>query len=136
MSIWFIVARNDAGDREVGILHRGEYIFQGGKKRIRRNLIPTAFAQSGGQSWPVANQSLPEADAWPDPRAAETGDTGEHSSSATFTDSSTTSTVSWPSYSGGVELPPATDPAAIQAAGAEPFGEPDPTADPHNQEHA
>ena len=98
--------------------------------------IPTAFAQSGGQSWPVANQSLPEADAWPDPRAAETGDTGEHSSSATFTDSSTTSTVSWPSYSGGVELPPATDPAAIQAAGAEPFGEPDPTADPHNQEHA
>ena len=31
---------------------------------------------------------------------------------------------------------PAVDPAAIQAADAEPLGEPDPTADPDNQEHA
>jgi hypothetical protein len=44
MSIWFIVARNDAGDREIGILHRGEYIFHGGKKRLRRTLLPPAFA--------------------------------------------------------------------------------------------
>ena len=54
-----------------------------------------------------------------------------------FGDSSATSTtVSWPSYSGGVELPPETDPAVIQAADAEPLGEPDPTADPDHQEHA
>ena len=54
-----------------------------------------------------------------------------------FGDSSATSTtVSWPSYSGGVELPPETDPAVIQAVDAEPLGEPDPTADPDHQEHA
>ena len=54
-----------------------------------------------------------------------------------FGDSSATSTtVSWPSYSGGVELPPKTDPAVIQAVDAEPLGEPDPTADPDHQEHA
>ena len=54
-----------------------------------------------------------------------------------FGDSSETSTtVSWPSYSGGVELPPETDPAVIQAVDAEPLGEPDPTADPDHQEHA
>ena len=54
-----------------------------------------------------------------------------------FGDSSATSTtVSWPSSSGGVELPPETDPAVIQAVDAEPLGEPDPTADPDHQEHA
>ena len=54
-----------------------------------------------------------------------------------FGDSSAASTtVSWPSYSGGVELPPETDPAVIQAVDAEPLGEPDPTADPDHQEHA
>lgn len=54
-----------------------------------------------------------------------------------FGDSSATSTtVSWPSYSDGVELPPQADPAVIQAVDAEPLGEPDPTADPDNQEHA
>ena len=50
--------------------------------------------------------------------------------------SATSITVSWPSYSGGVELPPETDPAVIQAVDAEPLGEPDPTADPDHQEHA
>ena len=50
--------------------------------------------------------------------------------------SATSTTVSWPSYSDGVELPPAADPAAIQAAAAEPLGETAPTEDPHNQEHA
>ena len=54
-----------------------------------------------------------------------------------FGDSSATSTtVSWPSYSDGVELPPEADPAVIQAVDAEPLGEPDPTADPDHQEHA
>ena len=54
-----------------------------------------------------------------------------------FGDSSATSTtVSWPSYSDGVELPPQADPAVIQAVDAEPLSEPDPTADPDNQEHA
>ena len=50
--------------------------------------------------------------------------------------SATSTTVSWPSYSDGVELPPETDPAGIQAVDAEPLGEPDPTADPDHQEHA
>ena len=54
-----------------------------------------------------------------------------------FGDSSATSTtVSWPSYSDGVELPPQADPAVIQAVDAEPLSEPDPTADPDNQERA
>ena len=54
-----------------------------------------------------------------------------------FGDSSATSTtVSWPSYSDGVELPPEADPAVIQAVDAEPLSEPDPTADPDNQERA
>lgn len=54
-----------------------------------------------------------------------------------FGDSSATSTtVSWPSYSDGVELPPQADPAVIQAVDAEPLSEPDPTVDPDNQERA
>ena len=54
-----------------------------------------------------------------------------------FGDSSATpTTVSWPSYSDGVELPPQADPAVIQAVDAEPLSEPDPTADPDNQERA
>ena len=54
-----------------------------------------------------------------------------------FGDSSATSTtVSWPSYSDGVELPPQADPAVIPAVDAEPLSEPDPTADPDNQERA
>ena len=48
----------------------------------------------------------------------------------------TSTTVSWPSYSDGVELPPQADPAVIQAVDAEPLSEPDPTADPDNQERA
>ena len=59
------------------------------------------------------------------------------SPSGFFGDSSATSTtVSWPSYSDGVELPPQADPAVIQAVDAEPLSEPDPTADPDNQERA
>lgn len=100
--------------------------------------MPTDFAQPQPQSWPVADQ--PEMTAAPEGPGAEAQTAGESSSPAVFTDPSTTpsttSTVSWPSYSDGVELPPETDPAAIQAADAEPLGEPDPTADPHNQEHA
>ncbi|TFH51456.1 hypothetical protein E4J66_12020 [Actinomyces viscosus] len=96
--------------------------------------VPTGFAQPGAQPWPVTDQSRPEPVAGPEPQPVETEDAGESSSSAVFTDPSTT--VSWPSYSGGVELPPTADPAAIQAADAEPLGEPDPTADPHHQEHA
>ncbi len=58
-------------------------------------------------------------------------------SPSSFGDSSATSTtVSWPSYSDGVELPPQADPAVIQAVDAEPLSEPDPTADPDNQERA
>ena len=58
-------------------------------------------------------------------------------SPSSFGDSSATSTtVSWPSYSDGVELPPQADPSVIQAVDAEPLSEPDPTADPDNQERA
>ncbi|WP_167147689.1 hypothetical protein [Actinomyces sp. ZJ308] len=95
-----------------------------------------ATEQPGSQPWQVPEQLGAEANAEPRPQAAEPEGSGENSSSAGLTDPSTTSTVSWPSYSDGVELPPAADPAAIQAADAEPLGEPDPTADPHNQEHA
>ena len=113
--------------------------------------IPTDFAQPQAQSWQPADQPQPDArtrpvadqpemTAAPEGPGTQAGSTGESSSPAVFTDPSTTpsttSTVSWPSYSGGVELPPAADPAAVQAADAEPLGEPDPTADPHNQEHA
>ena len=50
--------------------------------------------------------------------------------------SATSTTVSWPSCSDGVELPPEADPSVIQAVDAEPLSEPDPTADPDNQERA
>ena len=124
--------------------------------------IPDGLAQPEAQSWPAADQPQPEAQSWPtadqpqpETESWPTADRSEATSvpqdlveveeevqepafSATSpADSSATSTtVSWPSYSDGVELPPAADPAAIQAAAAEPLGEPDPTEDPHNQEHA
>ena len=124
--------------------------------------IPDGLAQPEVQSWPAADQPQPEVQSWPaadqpQPEAQPwpAADRSEATSvpqdlveveeevqepafSATSpADSSATSTtVSWPSYSDGVELPPAADPAAIQAAAAEPLGEPDPTEDPHNQEHA
>ena len=105
--------------------------------------------QPEAQSWPAADQPQPEAQSWPTADRSEATsvpqdlveveeEVQEPAFSATSpADSSATSTtVSWPSYSDGVELPPAADPAAIQAAAAEPLGEPDPTEDPHNQEHA
>ena len=101
------------------------------------------------QSWPAADQPQPEAQPWPAADRSEATsvpqdlveveeEVQEPAFPATSpADSSATSTtVSWPSYSDGVELPPAADPAAIQAAAAEPLGETDPTEDPHNQEHA
>ena len=111
--------------------------------------IPDGLAQPEAQSWPAADQPQPEAQSWPTADRSEATsvpqdlveveeEVQEPAFSATSpADSSATSTtVSWPSYSDGVELPPAADPAAIQAAAAEPLGEPDPTEDPHNQEHA
>ena len=105
--------------------------------------------QPEAQPWPAADQPQPEVQSWPAADRSEATsvpqdlveveeEVQEPAFSATSpADSSATSTtVSWPSYSDGVELPPAADPAAIQAAAAEPLGEPDPTEDPHNQEHA
>ena len=124
--------------------------------------IPDGLAQPEVQSWPAADQPQPEVQSWPaadqpQPEAQPwpAADRSEATSvpqdlveveeevqepafpATSPADSSATSTtVSWPSYSDGVELPPAADPAAIQAAAAEPLGETDPTEDPHNQEHA
>ena len=124
--------------------------------------IPDGLAQPEAQSWPAADQPQPEAQSWPaadqpqpEVQSWPAADRSEATSvpqdlveveeemqepafpATSPADSSATSTtVSWPSYSDGVELPPAADPAAIQAAAAEPLGEPDPTEDPHNQEHA
>ena len=111
--------------------------------------IPDGLAQPEVQSWPAADQPQPEAQPWPAADRSEATsvpqdlveveeEVQEPAFPATSpADSSATSTtVSWPSYSDGVELPPAADPAAIQAAAAEPLGETDPTEDPHNQEHA
>lgn len=88
--------------------------------------MPTGFAQpevsDASLSW-----SEQEVEPAPGPTFSPSG----------FGDSSATSTtVSWPSYSDGVELPPQADPAVIQAVDAEPLSEPDPTADPDNQERA
>ncbi len=111
--------------------------------------IPDGLAQPEAQSWPAADQPQPEVQSWPAADRSEATsvpqdlvEVEEEMQEPAFpatspADSSATSTtVSWPSYSDGVELPPAADPAAIQAAAAEPLGEPDPTEDPHNQEHA
>ena len=124
--------------------------------------IPDGLAQPEAQSWPAADQPQPEAQSWPaadqpqpEVQSWPAADRSEATSvpqdlveveeevqepafpATSPADSSATSTtVSWPSYSDGVELPPAADPAAIQAAAAEPLGETDPTEDPHNQEHA
>ena len=124
--------------------------------------IPDGLAQPEAQSWPAADQPQPEVQSWPaadqpqpEVQSWPAADRSEATSvpqdlveveeemqepafpATSPADSSATSTtVSWPSYSDGVELPPAADPAAIQAAAAEPLGEPDPTEDPHNQEHA
>ena len=99
--------------------------------------MPTGFAQPEAQPWPVADQ--PEAT---DVTQGQSVEAIEQARGTSFSAPSaadapaTSTTVSWPSYSDGVELPPAADPAVIQAADAEPLGEPDPTADPDNQEHA
>ena len=99
--------------------------------------MPTGFAQPEAQPWPVADQ--PEAT---DATQGQSVEAIEQARGTSFSAPSaadapaTSTTVSWPSYSDGVELPPAADPAVIQAADAEPLGEPDPTADPDNQEHA
>ena len=85
---------------------------------------------------PAADQPRPEAAVAPRDPTTEEAEATFFSVTASADSSATSTTVSWPSYSGGVELPPAVDPAAIQAADAEPLGEPDPTADPDNQEHA
>ena len=88
--------------------------------------VPTGFAQPE-----VSDASLSWSEQEVEPAR------GPAFSPSGFGDSSATSTtVSWPSYSDGVELPPQADPAVIQAVDAEPFSEPDPTADPDNQEHA
>ena len=88
--------------------------------------MPTGFAQPE-----VSDASLSWSEQEVEPAQGPTF------SPSGFGDSSATSTtVSWPSYSDGVELPPEADPAVIQAVDAEPLSEPDPTADPDNQEHA
>ena len=88
--------------------------------------MPTGFAQPE-----VSDASL----SWSEQEVEPTH--GPTFSPGGFGDSSATSTtVSWPSYSDGVELPPQADPAVIQAVDAEPLSEPDPTADPDNQERA
>ena len=88
--------------------------------------MPTGFAQPE-----VSDASLSWSEQEVEPAHGPTF------SSSGFGDSSATSTtVSWPSYSDGVELPPQADPAVIQAVDAEPLSEPDPTADPDNQERA
>ena len=88
------------------------------------------------QSWPAAEQPRPEATVAPQGPTTEKAEETFFAVTASADSSATSTTMSWPNYSGGVELPPAVDPAAIQAADAEPLGEPDPTADPDNQEHA
>nr|WP_315546260.1 hypothetical protein [Actinomyces oris] len=89
--------------------------------------MPTGFAQPE-----VSDASL----SWSE-QEVEPARGPAFSPSGFFGDSSATSTtVSWPSYSDGVELPPEADPAVIQAVDAEPLSEPDPTADPDNQERA
>lgn len=102
--------------------------------------MPTGFEQPETRSWSVADRpettETTETTLAPEQRGTGAENLDERSSSAVLNDSSTTSTVSWPSYTGGVELPPAADPAAIQAAEAEPLGETDPDEDTHNQEHA
>ena len=88
--------------------------------------VPTGFAQPE-----VTDVSL----SWSEQEVEPSK--GTPFSPSSFGDSSATSTtVSWPSYSDGVELPPEADPAVIQAVDAEPLAEPDPTADPDNQERA
>ena len=88
--------------------------------------MPTGFAQPE-----VSDASL----SWSEQEVEPVH--GPTFSPSSFGDSSATSTtVSWPSYSDGVELPPQADPAVIQAVDAEPLSEPDPTADPDNQERA
>ena len=89
--------------------------------------MPTGFAQPE-----VSDASL----SWSE-QEVEPARGPAFSPSGFFGDSSATSTtVSWPSYSDGVELPPEADPSVIQAVDAEPLSEPDPTADPDNQERA
>ena len=85
--------------------------------------MPTGFAQPE-----VSDASL----SWSE-QEVEPARGPAFSPSGFFGDSSATSTtVSWPSYSDGVELPPQADPSVIQAVDAEPLSEPD----PDNQERA